>query len=127
MSVFDWGTPPITSTQVEVAGGVSTTALIAEIDSTVLGTALLPTGRSKAAHITWTVGGTSNAAFVLEQALSTGLGSTGVRRAIGVYTLHMQSQQFTSRHVLERNDRLRVRCTSTLTSAFATIEAEYLT
>jgi hypothetical protein len=127
MGVFDWGSPPIHSTQVEQVGGVSTTALIAEIDSTVLGTAQFKTGQSKLAHVTWVVGGTSNAQFLLEHALSTGLASTGVRKAMGVYTLHMQSQEFRSRLVLQKDDRLRVRCASTLTSAFANIQAEYLT
>jgi hypothetical protein len=127
VATFNWGTPPIHSTQVEVSGGVSTTALLAEIDSTVLGTAALTEGRSITAHVTWTIGGSSNWAMVLEQALSTGLGSTAIRRVTGVYGLAMQSQQFETRHVLQKDDRLRVRATSTLTSAFATIQAEPLT
>lgn len=127
MGNFDWGSPPILSTQAELTGGVSTVALVAELDSTVLGTAAFRDTQSKIAHVAWTVGGTSNGTFVLEHALSTGLGATGVRSVIGVYTLHSQSQQFESRHVLEKNDRLRVRAASTLTTAFASIRAEYLT
>jgi hypothetical protein len=117
MGVFDWGSPPIHSAQVEQTN-VSTITLIAEIDSTVLGTAHFKDGQSKLADVAWIVGGSSNAQFLLEHALSTGLGSTGVRKVTGVYTIHSQSQ---------KDDRLRVRCASTLTAAFASIQAEYLT
>jgi hypothetical protein len=126
MGVFDWGSPPIHSAQVEQTN-VSTITLIAEIDSTVLGTAHFKDGQSKLADVAWIVGGSSNAQFLLEHALSTGLGSTGVRKVTGVYTIHSQSQQFQSRLVLQKDDRLRVRCASTLTAAFASIQAEYLT
>lgn len=126
MAAFDWGSPPIHSTQGEVAT-VSTTTLIAEIDSTVLGTAAFRAGQSKVANVTWVVGGSSNASFVLEQALSTGIGATGVRKVVGVYAPSMQSGQYVTRHVLEKDDRLRIRCASTLTIAFGNIICEYLT
>lgn len=126
MAAFDWGSPPIHSTQTEQTN-VSTTTLIAEIDSTVLGTAHFRAGQSKVANVTWIVGGSSNASMLLEQVSSTNVASTAIRKQVGVYTPNMQSAQYVTRHVLEVNDRLRVRCASTLTLAYGNISAEYLT
>lgn len=124
MAGFNWGSPPIHSTQTETATP-STSTLIAEIDSTVLGTAGFRSGQSQIAQVTWICGGSTNATMLLEHAISTALGS--VRKQITVYTPNLQSAQFVTRHVLEKDDRLRVRCASTLSIASASIMAEYLT
>jgi hypothetical protein len=125
MALFDYGSPPIHSTQTEQTN-TSTSTLIAEIDSTVLGTAHFKPGQSKVANVTWLVGGSSNGSWLLEQVLSTGLGSTAFRKQVGIYAPAFQSGQYITRHVLEQNDRLRVRA-STLTIAYANIICEYLT
>jgi hypothetical protein len=126
MAVFDWGTPPIHSTWVEVATP-SSGAVISEIDSTLLGTSVFRTGQSKAAQVTWIVGGSSNGSYLLEQCLSTGLGSTAVRKVVGVYSPNFQSGQYMTRHVLEKDDRLRIRAASSVALAFGHITVEYLT
>jgi hypothetical protein len=124
MASFDWGNPPIHSTAVEVATP-SSGAMIAELDSTVLGTAQFKTGQSKVALVTWVVGGSSNGSYLLEQATSTA--STAIRKVVGVYSPNFQSGQYQTRHVLEKDDRLRIRVASSLTVTFGNIICEYLT
>lgn len=118
MSFFSIGTPCVCSTQ-GIASNPTTSALIAEIDSTSLGNHITKAGGANF-QVTWILGYASTAGIFwqLEAATSTALnagknsdvcptfwpltsGSTGGSNG--------QSAQFVTKMRLERGDRLRAR------------------
>lgn len=124
MAFNDWGNPPINSTYVPVAAP-STATLIAELDSTQLGTKDLVTGQKLLVRVNWVVGGDTNVTWQLESATSTAL-ANGVDK-LYPKTATGQSGQFVSYHELLKDYRLRARLFSTGANAAAYISAEVLT
>lgn len=138
MAYFDWGNKPITSYSAfssgagnAVVSNPASTTILAEIDSTQLHSGLYggtSTSLHKAFQVTWKVGASSNASFLLEAAPSTDLASTAVRRREIVFSPPNQTAQYTDRWVLQSGDRLRVLVASTnVGTYFAAISAEPLT
>lgn len=107
MGFFSPGTPSISSTQ-GMNTNPSTSALIAEVDSTQLAPFVSPAGTN--VQVTWIVGGSTIVTWQLEQALSTGLDmSTAGRSLIFAWTPTNQTSQFMTKHRAERGDRFRAR------------------
>ena len=107
------------------ASNPSTATLIAELDSTQLGTANLRGSRSLNFRVNWIVGADTNTAWQLEACTSTAL-SAGVD-IIYLQTPAGQSGQYITSHVLSQDMRLRARMNSTFTgTAMAYISAEPL-
>lgn len=126
MAWFDWGNAPINSTATGIATNPDTTTLVAEIDSTQLGTANYATGQSGLFRTTWIVGCSTTAIMVLEQTASTALAATVDSTPVSIPT--GQSGQYVLTMKLEKNHRLRVRMNSSVTAtATAKIHAEPLT
>lgn len=105
----------------------STATLVAEIDSTQIAT-MVPAGRRGIPfRVNWRVGASTSAIFVLEQALSTGLGSTAIRDSCPVFTGSNLTSQFVDHYMVEPGDRFRVRVASSFTGTVsAQISAEPL-
>ncbi len=118
----DWGNRSINSTS-GVAGNPSTSTLLAELDSTRLGTVDFRTGKNF--QVSWIVGASTIATYRLEHCLSTGLGSTAIRDVTLVQVPANQSGQYMLSYKLEPNDRLRVRANAGFTgNGVAKIAAE---
>ena len=130
MAWRDWGNPPICSTGAGLVSNPSTATLIAEIDSTQLGTARFTAGQHKVLQVTWLIGADTSATWQLEVAASTtltGAPSTAVDM-VWVKTPTGQSGQYVTTHRVGPNARARARVNSTFTgSATASIIAEFLT
>ena len=124
MAWFDRGNHPINSTGAPVSAP-STATLIAELDSTQLGTANLVTGQKFIVTATWIVGADTNATWQLECAASTA--STAGIDIFYPKTPTGQSAQYVTRHELFKDYRLRARLFSTAVNASAYISAEKLT
>ncbi len=125
MAWHDSGNKPINSTGfVPIAAG-STTALFAELDSTMLGTKDFATGQERLYQVTWIVGGDTNITWQLENCSSTNVAS-GVD-AIYPKTITGQSAQFVTYHSLSKDYRLRARQFSTGANGAAYISAMPLT
>lgn len=126
MSFYAEGNPPVNSTTgLSPVVNPSTSSLIAEVDSTQLGTAFLTAGQKRQFRVTWLVGATTNATFQLEQVESTALISSTNPTTVIAYSPTNQSAQYITNHDLIQNSRLRVRLNSTFTgSASAYIQAE---
>lgn|SRR3990167_10177486 len=114
----DTGNPPHNSTTSLVNGATSTEALMAEISTLSHGNY----------EVRWIVGGTSNATWKLEHALSAGITDTSVRDLVFAFTSPNQSAEYLQTYRLEEGDRLRVRMASTNAGSYAAhISAEQLT
>lgn len=118
---FAWGNQPITSTQTPVAAP-STSSLIAELDSTVLGTAFLVGDRSLNVRVTWVLGADTNVTWQCGACTSTAL-NAGADEFFPK-TPTAQSGQYITGHVLKKDYRLRARLASTGANAAAYISAE---
>ena len=113
MSFFSAATEAFESTQ-GINVNPSTSALIAEIDST----ALLVKGGGQNFQVTWIVGGSTAAIYQLEQCLSTGLDmSTAGRSQTNVVCPKDQSAQYMTKNKIRSGDRLRVRMNAAQASA----------
>lgn len=121
----DSGNRPINSTGFAPVAAPSTSTLLAELDSTQLGTASFVPGQSRGVQVTWIIGADTNVTWQLEMSASTALNS-GVD-AIYPKTPTGQSGQYVTTHVLEKDYRLRARLFSTGANAAAYISAEPLT
>ena len=118
MAWHDWGNPTVASTQTSTTGQ-STTALLAAISSASISGGIW--------SVRWVVGGSTNATWELEHALSTGLGSTAIRDVMTVFTPPNQSAEYVRTYVCETGDIFRAMITSTVAIVAAKIEAEKLT
>lgn len=115
MAFFETGIPPNNSTT-SLASGQSTTALLAEISTLAAGNY----------EVRWIVGGSTNAVWALEHALSTGITSTSLRDVVYAFTSPNQSALFVQKYTIESGDLLRARITSTVATVAAHISAERL-
>jgi hypothetical protein len=113
MAYFESGNTPIQSTSAPLGSDPSTSTLLAEIDSTQLA-GTLPGGQNY--QITAIVGASTNAQWLIEQCLSTGLGSTAIRTLTSILTPTAMSGQYTWKWKLEQGDRIRARVNSSFTA-----------
>lgn len=120
----DWGNTPINSTGTPQSGP-STGTLLAELDSSQLGTMNYTISQQANFAVTWIVGADTNVTWQLESCNSTALGA-GVD-IIFPKTATGQSGQFMTTHRLGKDYRLRARLFSTGANASAYISAEPLT
>lgn len=129
MSFFDWGNNSISSTTAQPLNNPTTGTLIAEIDSSQLGTAVFNGGFQQNARVSWIVGVASTVGvWQLEHVLSTGLGSTAIIDQVMIGSATAQSAEFITTHRLATNSRLRARLFSSVSgNAFGFIQAELLT
>ncbi|MBP6774257.1 MAG: hypothetical protein KA154_14770 [Gemmatimonadaceae bacterium] len=126
MAWRDWGNIPINSTTAQPASNPSTSTLIAEVDSTQLGTVNFATGQHRPALVTWILGSDTNALWQCEVANSTALASP--QDTIFLRTPPGASGQFVTTHSIPKDGRVRARLNSTFTgSASAYIAVEYMT
>ena len=125
MAWHDWGNKPINSTGFVPISAGSTTALFAELDSTMLGTKDFFAGQERIYAVTWIVGGDTNITWQLETCTSTAT-NAGVD-AIYPKTPTGQSGQYTTYHALSKDYRIRARMFSTGNNGAAYISAMPLT
>lgn len=125
MAWRDWGSTPINSTGAGLVTNPSTSDLIAEIDSTQLGSVLQA---GSLFQVSYLLGGSTSIVWSVEQVSSTGLGSTAVRDLTNLCTPANQSGQYILTYKLEKGDRLRCRVQTAFTGfATAKISAEPMT
>lgn len=125
MSWFGIGNAAIESTTIGVQVTLSTQTLLAEVD--LNGTNATIPSNGQIWGVTWIVGTpTTLATFLLDHALSTGTGTTGLRNQTVVEISSGQSGQFYTKHNVVAGDRFRVRVASSIVSANAKIIAEPL-
>lgn len=124
MAWHGWGNKPIdVATASTGVANPSTTTLVMEADSTLLGTAGFQNGQRMSAQISWFVGGSTTVNWTLELVSSTGLGSTAVVAQWPIITPTGQTGQYVVQAALEKDYRLRARVTSTFTgSVFGSIQ-----
>lgn len=130
MGWYDSGNPPINSTNNTSSGTItapSTATLIAEIDSTQLGTNQFSAGQTKLFRVTWGVGCSSVGIWQLEVATSTVLLTSTAAGTKIVYSPPNQTAQYVTNEELGVNGRLRIRMLSTKVEAAGWIQAEALT
>lgn len=123
----EWGNVPINSTAGSNADGIetnpSTSTIIAEIDSTAL-QAVLAGG--SVYQVSWLIGASTNATWMLEQCASTSLAT--YRDRTYIQTPANQTGQYILSYKLEKGDRLRARLQTGITGiATAKISAEAMT
>jgi hypothetical protein len=129
MAYYALGNPSVSSTGAAFVADPSTATLVAELDSTRLGTAHFLNGQSKDFRITSVVGGnaSTNVQWLIEHTLSTGLGSTAIRNQFGVFTPAGQSAQYVWQWRAEKDSRFRVRVNSSVAGTVAAnLQAEPL-
>lgn len=124
---YDWGNVPINSTTPQPVSNPSTTTLVAEIDSTQLGTQNLVAGQAKNFRVSWLVGADTNVTWQLETCSSTLL-AAGVD-ILFVKTPSNQTGQYVTNHQLLKDYRIRARMQVAVGagSATASIQAEPVT
>lgn len=125
MSYFDWGNKPIASTGAVPVSAPSTSTLLAELDSTMLGTVNFKAGQSMNVRVTYILGADTNVTWQAGTCASTAL-NAGVDE-IFPKTPTGQSGQYVVTHTLEKDYRIRARLFSTGANAAAYISAEPLT
>lgn len=126
MSARNWGNGPLFSTTAASVSNPSTASICAEV--------ILPAGTvpSETYELRWGVGASTSAIWLLEQCLSSGLGSTAIEQQLTVFTGTNQTSEFvttqTSTSVMTGQARFRVRLLSTFTgTAGCWIQAEPVT
>lgn len=125
MSLWDdYGNPPINSTFVPVATP-STATLIAELDSTQLGTKDFVAGQKKLTAVKWILGADTNVTWQIGVCTSTALNAG--RDEAYVKTPTAMSGEYVTEHELFKDERLRARLFSTGANAAAFITAKFKT
>ena len=128
MGWYDSGNPPINSTgDHAVVSAPSTATLIAEIDSTQLGTNNFTAQQTGLFRCTIGVGADSNATWQFEQVNSTALTTSTNPTTWFLKSPPSQTAQYVINCELRQNDRLRIRMESTKVNACGWIQAERLT
>lgn len=118
MSFREWGNPPIYSTTASNGTDPSTATLCAQREG--LGNFTY--------EVRFGIGASTSASWRIEHALSTGLGSTGIRQQIVVFTGSNQTSEFIYTFRAEEGDRFRVIPFSSFTGTYGcVIQAEILT
>lgn len=126
MSMWDdYGNAPINSTGVVPVAGPSTATLLAELDSTQLGTQNLVAGQKLRCAVKWVLGADTNVTWQCGVATSTAL-SAG-RDEFYAKTGVSLSGEFVTEHELFKDERLRARLFSTGANAAAYISAKMRT
>lgn len=125
MASLNWGNKPVFSTQAPTAAP-STSAIIAALDSTVLGTAFFQTGQSMIGRVTLIAGCDTNAAWQFERADSSTL-ADAVPETVWFRSPANQSGQYVFNMAMEKNQFLRLRMASTGANANGYIQFEPLT
>jgi len=119
---FATGNHPIVSTNVPPIGAGSTTALYAELDSTMLGTVNLVPDQKLIVNVTWILGADTNVTWQCETCTSTALNA-----GVDIFypkTPTGQSAQYVTKHELFKNYRIRARQFSSGANGAAFIIAE---
>jgi hypothetical protein len=126
MGAFDLGlgNVAINSTGFAPVGAPSTATLLAELDSTMLGTVNFSAGQSRNYRVNWVLGADTNVTWQCESATSTALNAGA--DIFYPKTPTGQSGQYVTSHVLTKDMRLRARLFSTGANAAAYISAEPL-
>lgn len=130
MSYYDWGNVAINSTGAAFVTDPSTATLVAQLDSTQLGTKNLVAGQEQNWRLTVILGSnaSTNAAWLVEHAISTGLGSTAIVNQFGAFSPAGQSAQYVWHWRLQKDSRLRCRLNSSISGLVsANLQAEPLT
>lgn len=118
MAFREWGNPPVFSTTAASVTDPSTASLVAELQGL----------EGDTYEVRYVVGASTSAIWRLEHALSSGLGSTGIRQQTLVFTGSNQSAEYVLTYKAQSGDRFRVVPMSSFTgTAAATIQAEVLT
>lgn len=115
------GNKPINSTGFTPVGAPSTSTLLAELDSTQLGTVNLVAGQSQIFQVTYVLGADTNVTWQAGTCASTALNS-GVDEFYPK-TPTGQSGQYVMQHTLEKDQRIRARLFSTGANAAAYLSA----
>ena len=123
MAWHDLGNKPIGSTFAPVSAP-STSTLIAELDSTQLGTVNYRASQSAIFQVTYVLGADANATWQVGTCNSTAL-TAGIDEFYPK-TAANQSAQYVIQQTLEKDYRLRARCFSTAANAVAYINAVQL-
>lgn len=125
MSWHAVGNKPITAATASTGiANPSTTTLVVELDSTLLGTNNFAAGQSRDYQVSWCLGSNSTVLtnFVGEVATSTALNASTV--VFPIVAPYGQSGLYVNQVRLEKDYRLRVRVASTFTgSAWAWVQA----
>ena len=121
---FNGGNKPVNSTYAPVSAP-STSTLIAELDSTQLGTVNYNTNFEQNWRVVWVLGCDTNATWQCETATSTAL--TAVIDTVYLKTPSFQSGEYVTVHRLGKDYRIRARLFSTAVNAVAYISAVPLT
>lgn len=126
MATWAAGNIPIYSTGAGLANNPSTATLVAEVDSTQLGTVDYASGQHGLFRVTWILASDTNATWQCESATSTALNAG--KEIIWPKTGTSVGAQFVTLNRLGKDDRLRARIGgSTFTAQVsATIIAEAL-
>jgi hypothetical protein len=120
MAFFVTGNAPINSTFAVVVSP-STTALIAELDSSNFGSS----GKARTYSVNIWLGGSTGQVWVVEQVTSTSVSGTNVVDFFNPFTGSGQTSQFVRKYKVSGNDRIRVRHLSSVTGNFtASLQAE---
>lgn len=125
MAWHDFGNRPINSTGAVPVTGPSTSTLLAELDSTRLGTAFYKTGQSVLWQVTYILGADTNTTWQVGTCSSTDLAG-GVDEFFPK-TATGQTAQYVMQHILEKDYRIRARLSSTGANAAAYLSAVPLT
>lgn len=129
MAYYDAGNPSINSTGATFVSDPSTATLVAELDSTQLGTAFYQAGQSNNVRLTVVLGGnaSTNVQWVVDLASSTGLAAASIVDQKGMFTPAGQSAQYVWQWKLEKDYRIRARVNSSVAGLVAAnLQAEYL-
>lgn len=127
MAWYADGDAPINSTTDHtVVAAPSTATLIAEIDSTQLGTVNFSVNQTRKYRCTIGVGADSNATWQFEQVNSTALTTSTHATCWMLKSAPSQTGQYVINCTLGQNDRLRLRMESTKVNACGWIQAEPL-
>lgn len=124
MSFFGAGNQTINSTTIGLTANPTTAALLAEVD--LNSTQFAPLSGGQRFQVTWIVTAqTTNAVFLCDHALSTGLGATGIITQIPAALSSGNVAQLMTKHNINAGERFRIRVASTFTGSVAgTIIAE---
>lgn len=125
MAWGDFGNKPINSTGFAPVAGPSTSTLLAELDSSMLGTVNFVAGQSRIYQVTYILGADTNVTWQVGTCASTAL-SAGVDEFYPKSPTG-QSAQYVVSHTLEKDHRIRARMFSTGANAAAYISAIPLT
>jgi hypothetical protein len=126
MSFYASGNTPVNSTSAPVAAPTTAT-LIAELDSTLLGTVSYNVGYQLDWRVTCVLGADTNVTWQIEHVTSTALTAAGAAvDAFYAKTATAQSAQYMVTWRLTKDSRIRARMASTGPNATAYLSAEPL-